>query len=342
MIGVPDAYRGETVKAFVVLQPGTSATADEIMAFCRERLAAYKVPRLVVFRDSLPKSGVGKYLRRALRRSVGAQRAASFCRKHCRKHGLHPCLRVLHDGRKLTETNGPTMNTRHRTEPQIPATRTLLHRQWPLLGICLFGLVLAASAADQVTLADHGKSKYRIVLPASAIPAERYAAEELQRYLEKMSGAKLPIVTDAEKPTAREIQLGNNAHLARLRSKVDFTGLGPDGFVLRVDGNTRDHRRRQAARHAERRLYAAGRKARRALVHAGTRSRAQARPRTAAQTDGNASPRAGKPRRLLARNDAQRGFRRPPPPQRAALRPDGKARRRLHRLSSLRPQLRCA
>jgi long-chain acyl-CoA synthetase len=67
VIGVPDSYRGETVKAFVVLQPGTSATADEIMAFCRERLAAYKVPRLVVFRESLPKSGVGKYLRRALR-----------------------------------------------------------------------------------------------------------------------------------------------------------------------------------------------------------------------------------------------------------------------------------
>jgi len=67
VIGVPDPYRGETVKAFVVLQPGTSATAEDIMAFCRERLAAYKVPRLVVFRESLPKSGVGKYLRRALR-----------------------------------------------------------------------------------------------------------------------------------------------------------------------------------------------------------------------------------------------------------------------------------
>ena len=67
VIGVPDSYRGETVKAFVVLQPGTSATADDIIAFCRERLAAYKVPRLVVFRDSLPKSSVGKYLRRELR-----------------------------------------------------------------------------------------------------------------------------------------------------------------------------------------------------------------------------------------------------------------------------------
>jgi long-chain acyl-CoA synthetase len=68
VIGVPDSYRGETVKAFVVLQPSTSATADEIIAFCRGRLAAYKVPRVVVFLDSLPKSSVGKYLRRELRK----------------------------------------------------------------------------------------------------------------------------------------------------------------------------------------------------------------------------------------------------------------------------------
>lgn len=68
VVGVPDPYRGETVKAFVVLKPGVTATAEEIIAFCRERLAAYKAPRQVVFRDSLPKSGVGKYLRRELRK----------------------------------------------------------------------------------------------------------------------------------------------------------------------------------------------------------------------------------------------------------------------------------
>jgi long-chain acyl-CoA synthetase len=67
VIGSPDEYRGETVKAFVVLKEGANATADEIIAFCRERLAAYKVPRQVVFRDTLPRSGVGKYLRRELR-----------------------------------------------------------------------------------------------------------------------------------------------------------------------------------------------------------------------------------------------------------------------------------
>jgi long-chain acyl-CoA synthetase len=67
VVGIPDPYRGETVKAFVVLKQGMSANADEIIAWCRQRLASYKVPRQIEFRDSLPKSGVGKYLRRQLR-----------------------------------------------------------------------------------------------------------------------------------------------------------------------------------------------------------------------------------------------------------------------------------
>jgi long-chain acyl-CoA synthetase len=64
--GVPDAYRGETVKAFVVLRPGQEATAEEIASFCRLHLAAFKIPRQVEFRRELPKSLVGKYLRRVL------------------------------------------------------------------------------------------------------------------------------------------------------------------------------------------------------------------------------------------------------------------------------------
>ena len=64
--GVPDPYRGETVKAYVVVRPGTTVTAEEIIAFCRQRLAAYKVPKLVEFRSDLPKTAVGKVLRRLL------------------------------------------------------------------------------------------------------------------------------------------------------------------------------------------------------------------------------------------------------------------------------------
>jgi len=66
-IGVPDAYRGETVKAFVVLMPEQTATEEEIIAFCREKLAAYKVPKMVEFRSALPQTAVGKILRRVLR-----------------------------------------------------------------------------------------------------------------------------------------------------------------------------------------------------------------------------------------------------------------------------------
>jgi long-chain acyl-CoA synthetase len=55
------------VKSFIVLKPGTAATGDEIRAYCREFLAAYKVPRAVEFRTELPKSPVLKILRRALR-----------------------------------------------------------------------------------------------------------------------------------------------------------------------------------------------------------------------------------------------------------------------------------
>jgi long-chain acyl-CoA synthetase len=64
--GVADQYRGETVKAYVVKRPGAEVTNEELDAFCRERLAAFKVPRIYEFRESLPKSAVGKVLRRQL------------------------------------------------------------------------------------------------------------------------------------------------------------------------------------------------------------------------------------------------------------------------------------
>jgi long-chain acyl-CoA synthetase len=66
-IGIPDPYRGETVKVFVVVRPGTTLTQEEVITHCRERLAAYKVPRYVEFRAELPKTIVGKVLRKQLR-----------------------------------------------------------------------------------------------------------------------------------------------------------------------------------------------------------------------------------------------------------------------------------
>jgi long-chain acyl-CoA synthetase len=66
-IGVPDPYRGETVKAFIVVKPGEELTEREVIQFCKSRLASYKVPKTVELRESLPKTMVGKILRRELR-----------------------------------------------------------------------------------------------------------------------------------------------------------------------------------------------------------------------------------------------------------------------------------
>jgi len=67
VIGVPDQYRGEAVKAFIVLKPGASATVGELAEFCKTNLAKYKLPSVIEIVDGLPKSAVGKILRRELR-----------------------------------------------------------------------------------------------------------------------------------------------------------------------------------------------------------------------------------------------------------------------------------
>jgi long-chain acyl-CoA synthetase len=67
VVGVPDERRGETVKAFVSLRAGAEVTAEELIAHCKERMAAYKYPRQVVVIDELPKTVTGKILRRELR-----------------------------------------------------------------------------------------------------------------------------------------------------------------------------------------------------------------------------------------------------------------------------------
>ena len=66
-IGIPHKVRGESIKVFVVLKKGQTATSDELMDFCKQKLATYKLPVAIEFRDQLPKSTVGKVLRKELR-----------------------------------------------------------------------------------------------------------------------------------------------------------------------------------------------------------------------------------------------------------------------------------
>ena len=70
VVGVPDEHSGEAVKLFVG-QEGAGLDRADLREFCREQLAAYKVPKHIEFRDDLPKTNVGKILRRALRDDAG-------------------------------------------------------------------------------------------------------------------------------------------------------------------------------------------------------------------------------------------------------------------------------
>ena len=72
-VGVPDEYRGETVRAFVALKEGGEVAEEELISYCKERMANYKYPRQVEFLDELPKTPTGKFLRRELREGAQAE-----------------------------------------------------------------------------------------------------------------------------------------------------------------------------------------------------------------------------------------------------------------------------
>jgi len=74
VIGIPDEYRGESVKAFVTMKPGHEHEKEELMEFCREQMAAYKYPREIEVLKELPKTATGKILRRELRQQDSGQR----------------------------------------------------------------------------------------------------------------------------------------------------------------------------------------------------------------------------------------------------------------------------
>lgn len=114
-----------------------------------------------------------------------------------------------------------------------PALRLLLRA----VALATIGWALGFHAVAQVTLVEKGRSKARIVLPSNPIASERYAAEEVQRYLERISGVRLEIVPDSVKPGGADILLGDNAHVRALKGVPRPAGLGEDGFVLKTVGS---------------------------------------------------------------------------------------------------------
>jgi hypothetical protein len=91
--------------------------------------------------------------------------------------------------------------------------------------------------SQPIILIDEGESPYRIIIPVDAIPSERYAAEELQKYLERISGVKLPIATDDQPISKYEILLGNNRHMQSLGLQIDLAKLGSEGFLIKTFNN---------------------------------------------------------------------------------------------------------
>jgi hypothetical protein len=108
-------------------------------------------------------------------------------------------------------------------------------RRWSLALVLLFA-AFAPVRGEEIVLAEGGQSAYRIVVADDASPSIRHGAEELQTFLQEMTGAKLPIVSDKTAAGPKEIILGNNARLAALKLQIDFQPLGREGYVIRTVG----------------------------------------------------------------------------------------------------------
>jgi hypothetical protein len=103
--------------------------------------------------------------------------------------------------------------------------------------VCWVGLVSGGGVEGApITLVDAGHSPYRLVVSADAIPAERQAAEEFQRYIEQITGVRIAVVTDLAKPQPRDVLLGFNRHASLLGGLGGAEELGTDGFVWRTVG----------------------------------------------------------------------------------------------------------
>jgi len=93
-----------------------------------------------------------------------------------------------------------------------------------------------SSSAAELILAENGQSDYQIVLADNASPSTKHGAEELQMFLLQITGVTIPIISDTQPQGEQEIILGDNLHLQKLGTEIDFASLGQEGYVIRVVG----------------------------------------------------------------------------------------------------------
>jgi hypothetical protein len=109
------------------------------------------------------------------------------------------------------------------------------------VGVAAGGIGIPSASADAaqkpLVLAKQGKSTYSILIAEAAPPSEQRAAAELQNFLEEMTGARLPIITDAQEANGNLVLVGDSKHVQKLALKIPFDTLGAEGFVLRTEAN---------------------------------------------------------------------------------------------------------
>jgi long-chain acyl-CoA synthetase len=130
VVGIPDAYRGETIKAVISLKPGQNVTPDEIRAFARERMAAYKYPRVVEIMDDLPKTTSGKIMRRLLQPTA---HATTLPMQAEITDVSYPQLRAALEARAVLEAGGVWLRLSRGTLP-LATTAALYERLSLMLG----------------------------------------------------------------------------------------------------------------------------------------------------------------------------------------------------------------
>ncbi len=138
-------------------------------------------------------------------------------------------------GRSGTADSGGAMppGCTHVATCEVSTMRLLRHALPLVLAVCLLPL---AAQAQSLTLADNGRTDFRIVIARDASPSVKWAAGELQKWLKEISGATLPLATDDTPVSAHEIVLGANAHLASLGVQAPLQELGTEGYLLRTSG----------------------------------------------------------------------------------------------------------
>jgi long-chain acyl-CoA synthetase len=130
VVGIPDPYRGETIKAVISLKPGQTVTPDEIRAFARERMAAYKYPRVVEIMDDLPKTTSGKIMRRLLQPTAHATALPVQAEMG---DVSYPQLRAALEARAVLEAGAVWLRLSRGTLP-LATTASLYERLRSMLG----------------------------------------------------------------------------------------------------------------------------------------------------------------------------------------------------------------